>query len=188
MHLNVRNIIGIGLLVGSATGTWYLTLEPAEETGLSSASVSPTLGYYLQDAVLLGTDEEGELLYRVIATRVEETPDSNRLSLNGVSIRYRDQQDVPWHISASEAYGPRDRGYLQLVGDVKIERSPSPGEQTMTIIASELRIEPRKYFVSTQGPVKFLLGDTWIDAIGLRAYLKDDQIHLESDVHAQIDQ
>jgi hypothetical protein len=34
--------------------------------------------------------------------------------------------------------------------------------------------------------VRFLLGETWIDAVGLSANLKDEEIDLESDVHAQI--
>ena len=186
MYLNLRNSVWLLVLGSAAVGTWYLSRDSVADLEITRNPGPASLGYYLNGAVLMGTDENGEVLYRIVAERIEENPNEDQLILNEVRVEYRDQSGVPWRIQASRARGPTNRQYLDLTGDVRIEHtSTNPAEATI-IETVALRLEPQKYFASTQGPVHFQIGDTRIDAVGLKAYLKDDKIDLESEVHGQI--
>jgi lipopolysaccharide export system protein LptC len=188
MYLNLRNAVWLSLLIGAAAVTWYLSRPEPTEAPRDTGSRTSSLGYYLVDAVLLGTDDSGEVLYRIVAERVEEHPGSEQLLLTSIEIEYRDEAEVPWRIRASSASGPTSRDYLDLSGDVRIESLPNSGGQQTLIEASSLRLEPEARFASTDGPVRFLVDDVWINGVGLKAYLKDDRIDLESQVNARIRQ
>jgi LPS export ABC transporter protein LptC len=185
MHLNPRNIAWLVVLAASAFVTWYFGRgQDAAET--QSATESTALGYYLTEAVVIGTDTAGKVLYRIAAERVEQNPDTEQLAFHDVLIEYSDQNEIPWRISASSAVGSMHQDYLELEGGVSVESRPDEAGRSTRIEAGRLRLEPRAYSLSTSGPVRFLLGETWIDAVGLSANLKDEEIDLESDVHAQI--
>jgi lipopolysaccharide export system protein LptC len=188
MHLTIRNAVWLSLLISAAAATWYLSRPEPEEAPRNTGARASSLGYYLIDAVLLGTDETGEVLYRIVAERVEEHPGSAQLRLTSIEIEYRDEADVPWRIRASFASGPTSRDYLDLSGDVRIESLPNSEGQRTIIEADSLRLEPEARFASTDGPVRFLVDDVWLYGVGLKAYLKDDRIDLESQVNARIRQ
>jgi LPS export ABC transporter protein LptC len=188
MYVNVRNAVWLSLLVGAAAATWYLSRPAPEEAPRDTGLGASSLGYYLTDAVLLGTDDSGEVFYRIVADRVEEHPRSEQLLLTSIEIEYRDEAEVPWRIRASSASGPLDRDYLDLSGDVRIESLPDSEGQRTLIEADSLRLEPQARIASTDGPVRFLVDDVWINGVGLKAYLKDDRIDLESQVNARIRQ
>jgi lipopolysaccharide export system protein LptC len=171
------------LTLGSiAAGSWLASEKPVPIPPAPQAAES-ALGYYLKDAVFRGLDTEGHIVYRLAAARIDQARDSDILELAAVEITYRDEQDVPWIIRASRARSTADRSVIELEGDVTIESS-GPGEFTR-IESSDLRLEPNNYFASTSGPVRFAYGNNRIYAVGLKAYLQDERIDLESEVHAE---
>ena len=182
MSTPVRNILILFTLAVIAAASWLFGRKPAPSVPVRDAA-QPALGYYLKDAVFRGLDTEGRVIYRLAAGRIEQAPDSDVLELEGVEISYRDSQELPWIIRASRARSTEDRAVIELEGDVTI-KSSDPGERAL-IESSDLRLEPGNYFASTNGPVRFAIGDTWIRAVGLKAYLKDERIDLESEVHAE---
>jgi len=188
MHVNLRNTVWLLLLGGAAVGTWLLIRKPPAEIEVARSPSITSLGYYLKEAVIVGTDTDGEVLYRIAASRVEESPDTEQLRLDDVEVAYRNDRGIPWRIQATSARGPTNRAYLDLSGSVRIERTDTDGEEPTVIETSELHLVPEEYFASTDAAVRFVVGDTSIDAVGLKAYLKDDKIDLESKIHAEIPQ
>jgi len=186
MYLNFRNVVWLTLLTSGAIATWFLGRPPQNDDSPGAASTGSTLGYYLNEAVLIGTDQSGEVLYRMAAERIEENPDTEQLLLWTVELEYRDDRDVPWRVRASAALGPKTREYFDFTGGVSIERDPDSEGLKGLIEAQSLRLEPDRHFASTEGPVRFLIGDTWLHGVGLKADLKGGEIDLESDVYAQI--
>ena len=186
MHPSVQNLVWLLVLGSAAAGTWYLTREPSVEPEATQSPGTNSLGYYLKGATVVGTDTNGEVLYRIAADRIEEDPDTSRLILSDVEVEYRDDVGVPWKIRASNASGPVDRAYFDMRGNVTIEHVDEVTQERTVIEAEEIHLIPESYFASTDGPVRFRIGDTEIDAVGLKAHLKDDRIDLESDVHAEI--
>ena len=182
MTTPIRNFLILLLLAVIAGGSWLFGRKPLP-TAPAPEAAEAALGYYLKDAVFSGLDADGRVIYRLAAGRIEQAPDSDMLTLESVEISYRDERAVPWIIRAAHARSSEDRAIIELEGDVTIENS-GPGQITR-IESSDLRLEPGNYFASTSGPVRFAVGNTWIRAVGLKAYLRDERIDLESEVHAE---
>ncbi len=185
MPVPIRNAIIVLVLCLAALASWYLR-APEEGPVSNMQTRYPDLGYYLTDAIFSGLDADGQVIYQLAAARIEEFPESDMLSLETVELTYSDIAAVPWLIRAASAQSPRDGSYIALAGDVTIESTKRDSSETARIETEDLLFEPETNFASTPGPVSLAIGASRITAIGLSAYLKDERISLESDVHAEV--
>jgi lipopolysaccharide export system protein LptC len=182
--LNWRNISLGGLLLGAAVASWYWSRPPAEARP-PATRVEPALGFYLTDAVLYGTGIDGELLYEVSAQRAEERPAEALLWLTQVKIDYRPAAQVDWSLTASTAVAPSDGAVLQLAGEVEVRSAATPDGKDTLIRTTALTLDTERRVVSSDEAVTVVLGTEQIEAVGIRAYLMDDRLELNSNVHAQ---
>jgi len=185
MHLNVRNLLYIAFLIGAAGSSWYWSrVGPADsQPGVLSRSLP--LGYYLTDAAILGTDEDGQLLYKIWASRAEERPNEDRLLLSRVRVEYSPVADVPWLLTADSGEAPADHSYIDLNGAVElVNERRDDGERTI-IQTQALRFEPETYVARSEDTVSVFLGEKRLDAVGIKVYLRDDRLELESNVHGE---
>ena len=185
MSSDLRNMLGVALLVCIALWSWLWSRQDTEEPPRGAPSRSGPLGYYLSDAQILGTDENGRPLYRILAGSAEERPDENRLMLSDVTVEYQPQNDIPWVVRASRGEVPFDAPYLDLSGDVELATGRRENADPTLIRTSQLRFEPASFVAETGAPVSVFIADRRLDAIGMRADLKADHLALESNVHGQ---
>jgi LPS export ABC transporter protein LptC len=143
------------------------------------------LGYYLRGARLLGTDATGHVTYVVLADRVEELPDQEQLELAGVRVEYSPENEIPWLVSATRASAPRSGEYLDLTGDVELRSQPTNGRDATIVQTASLRFEPNEFTAQSDSAVVVQIGAHRLEAVGLRAQLKDDSLQLESKIHGQ---
>lgn len=187
MQPNFRNLFVTALLTAAAGLSWYWSRTGTTEVQPGEARESLPLGYYLLDAEIFGTDEDGRLLYKIWAGRAEERPDEERLLLSDVRIEYRPAENVPWLLTADSGEAPMDQSYIDLSGTVELANTPSdPGERTL-IKTQALRFEPETFVASSEDTVSLFLGTGRLEAVGIKVYLRDDRLELESSVHGEFD-
>lgn len=156
-----------------------------EDNFLNERGRDLSLGYYINDAELLGLDEEGQALYQITAKRLETRGEAGSLLLEDVRVEYRPRVDIAWLLTAARGEAPRNETYLDLQGRVELVRQPE-NEENGTIIQTErLRLQPEDFIATTNETVRIHLGQNQINATGIRAYLKDNRLELESNVHGQ---
>jgi lipopolysaccharide export system protein LptC len=173
-----------GLLLAAASASWYWSRPPAEAPPTEGGATS-ALGFYLADAVLLGTGVEGELLYELSAQRAEERPTEGLLWLTQVRVDYRPAAQANWSLTASTAAAPIDGSLLQLAGEVELRSVATPDGDGALIRTSALTLDAEARIATSDQTVTVVLGDEQIEAVGMRAYLMDDRLELNSNVHAQ---
>ena len=180
----MRNTVVTLVLALLAAATWLATWQ--------RQAIAPTaerrddarpLGYYVHGARITGTDEEGRVTYRLLAERLDELPDEERLQLTGVQVEYRPADDTAWAFSAASGSSPKNGSPLDLTGNVELRSEPTDGSETQSIVTETLRFWPDTSTVETSAPVRMRIGDWQLDAVGLRRDLKGDTLRLESDVH-----
>ncbi|HEX5419827.1 MAG TPA: LPS export ABC transporter periplasmic protein LptC [Gammaproteobacteria bacterium] len=187
MQTNFRNGAALLLLAAAALATWYFGRRaPQNGAGVAPSGAYP-LGYYLRDAELLGTDEDGKVVYRLRAALAQEQPNEGRLLLQNVHFDYQPAEKVPWSISAARGEAPTggdtEDAYVDLEGNVVLtSASDAPGPVTR-IETEQLRIEPVQHLATAKGPVHISVGGQTLDAVGLKAFLKEGRLELESRVH-----
>ena len=184
MPLGVRNLLLSILLIAAAAGTFVL--RPAEDAlEDNTGTAGSERGFYLLDAVFSGLDESGEVVYRLAAARIEGSDSPEQMSFVDVEISYGDDPDFPWHISADSARQRADQATLELSG-VVIESAADPNKKATRIQAQTLAYEPDRQLASTTGPVSLAIGENKIDAVGLIADLRNEEITLESGVSGRV--
>lgn len=185
MNLNLKSVFGITLLLSIAILSWLWSRRGGEDEPRVAPTRSGPLGYYLSDAQILGTDENGRPLYRIWARSAEELPDERRLMLSDVTVEYQPGYDVPWILRAARGEAPIDESYLDLSGDVELASGAQEGAGPTIIRTAQLRLIPENFVAETGAPVSVFIGGRRLDAIGMRADLKADHLALESNVHGQ---
>ena len=185
MYIDTRTTLLFVLLVAAAVVTWYFGRGTTLTATSSGTDGTSPLGYYLRDAVLFGTDGDGRIYYQVRAAQVSQTMREDALQLDGVSVEYSADEDVQWQVSADRATAPSDRAFLDLSGSVRLASGTEPGKAETVIETERLRLEPGRHLASTRDEVRLTLGRHRLDAIGMKAYLKEDRLELESKVHGQ---
>jgi len=184
MPVRLRNTVLFLLLGAAAFGSWLLRpAAPLRDAALDTSA--PSLGYYINDAVFSGLDDDGRIIYRLVAARIEGFEDSTVLNLDDVEIRYAPELELPWRITATSARSGADQETLELAGVIIESTTENPDERTR-IEAAALSLEPKRQLVSTPGPVRFAIGASRIDAVGLSADLRAERFSLESGVYGQV--
>jgi LPS export ABC transporter protein LptC len=182
--LNLRALALAGLLAGVAGLSWYLQ-RPAPEAPAAGIAAYGSLGYYLDDVVFYGTDADGNVLYELTAGRAEERPDERRLALEGVRLEYRPVAAIDWHFSASSGEASLDDGLFRLAGGVELVSPPAPAGNDTVIRTATLSFDAAASLAIAEDEASVVIGTEVLEAIGLRAFLRENRLELDSNVHAQ---
>ena len=179
--MNARNIATFTVLLLVALGTWYLARS------LQTAEISETVsngnedGFYLKSARILGTDQNGQLLYEIEADFVTQQK-SNDIAMQNVQISYSASSRVPWTINADEATLSEDQSLVRLSGHVIAVSNAGFAGQVTEIRAPQLDIEPATYKAETDSRVQIRIGSRSLTATGMLALLQDNRLQLRSNV------
>jgi LPS export ABC transporter protein LptC len=182
---DLRNVILMLLLGAAAVASWIYSMPEPEEAPRRTNGGDAALGYYLRGARLLGTDENGQVAYRILADRLEEQTDQERLLLERVRIEYRPANELPWVITAGTGSAPKDASQLDLGGGVELRSEPTDGSTPMCLSTQSLTFQPESSSVASDEATELCAGDWHLSAKRLRANLKDERLQLESDVHGK---
>ena len=183
----VRNTVVMLVLAILAAATWIATWQREDASPpVDRAAEAEPLGYYARGARVTGTDELGRPVYRIFAQRLEELPGEDRLQLTGVNVDYQPADATAWTFKAATAKYARDGSQLDLKGDVEVRSSPTDGSKPLRFATESLVLSPDTSTAESDEAVEIRVGDWQLDAIGLRADLKEHTLALESVQHGTL--
>lgn len=179
--MSSRNLFGILLLLAGAIGSWYLasSLEPGTEI-TETGSVAQQ-GYYLRDARVLGTGDNGALIYEIVAEYAEQQS-ADRIRFESVNIRYTSDSQVPWSVRADNALITGNQQKVTLSGNVLAVSAEGFGGNETEISTEWLELEPDKYLAQTDQRVQIRIGERSISATGMEASFLENRLQLKSNV------
>ncbi len=181
--MSPRTITLIVVLSAVSIGSWYLARSNSRDDGGELPFDPVHRGYYLKHARILGTGENGSLLYEIEAEHAEQKAD-DRIEFTDVHIRYSPDSDVPWIVNADEATLRNNIPTITLRGNVQIVNH---GESNDTEIRTQyLELDPKEFIAETDDRVQIRIGERSLTATGMLASLHDDRIELKSNVRGKI--
>jgi LPS export ABC transporter protein LptC len=169
------------LLLITAVGSWYLSNTFRSPEISKTVSDTSFGGFYLKAARILGTDDNGDLLYEIEADYAEQQQD-NQIELQNVRVRYSTGADVPWTINADLATINDDEEILRLSGHVIAVSNEGFSGQVTEIRTPVLEIDPDSYTAETDSRVQIRIGSRSLTATGMLALLRDNRLQLKSNV------
>ena len=183
--MNPRTIILIVALSAAAFGSWYLARSNALDEVSAGLSDPVQRGYYLKHARILGTGENGGLLYEIEAEHAEQGAD-DQIEFTDVRIRYSPDSDVPWIVNADKATLRDKASKIVLRGHVKIVNHGNSNHNDTEIRTQYLELDPTGFIAETNERVQIRIGERSLTATGMLASLHDDKIELKSNVRGKI--
>jgi len=165
----------------AAVSTWYLARSlQGDEVEESRAQIMQN-GFYLKSARILGTSDNGRLLYEIEAQSARQQEDGE-VEFQDVEINYTTEAEVPWTLNADTARIGDDRDYITLSGHVIATSNEGFSGDVTEIRTPYLELEPDSFKAQTDERVQIRIGTRSLTAIGMLAMLQTNQLQLKSNV------
>jgi LPS export ABC transporter protein LptC len=153
-------------------------------TPMMSHELPEQPGYYLKDAVILRTREDGspgiELIAREIQQKLSRTERGEAITMEQVRVNYFGTTDWQWELTAKSGLVPPNSRVVQLDGDVEL-RSLASNSSNTYLRTDELSIDTEKSVAyTTRSPVHVRFGPHSMVVRNLRADLNSEKLRLEA--------
>jgi len=155
--------------------------------------------YTIKNAKLFGTNKEGKFLYKIIAKEAKVNSINQQIYLTGVYIKYDTHQNIDWVITAEKGQVLSSSNVLALNGNVILENLTRKKHGAIpflllpelnvsftnailekTKLTTEyLEVNPNTYTITTNRNVLIIKDDITIQAQGLTAYIKENELQWE---------
>ncbi len=180
--MNPRGVLTLLLLATVTVGTWLLSLRGTEEVPEAADPSAIVSGYYMRDATVTGTGEDGDILYRLHAAQATQAEDGGPVQLTDVSVRYSPEAAVPWSLTAASGVLEPASRKIVLSGDVRAVSEPDDNGEVTELATPHLEFDPRTKTASTRERVTIRIGEQRLSATGMLAFLQEDRVELKSNV------
>jgi LPS export ABC transporter protein LptC len=178
MPVYSRNLLLFLVLAATALMTWMLARNAERETiSRPSSQDRAPQGYYMRDAVLYGTDENGVITFRVDATRVDHESSESDYGLEKVRVEYAEESGVSWRLTAERGQMTADRVELELQ-TVQLRAVARQSGKTFVFDARDLSVDLVAETATTDQRVQLQTGECESDARGLNVDLKGNTFEL----------
>ena len=184
--MDLQNWTRLFLLAFAAAASAMLVLRNTDDSSDKSSTARLGIGYYMTDAELIVTGEDGQTRYRVRTDNATQNPEAGSISLDRVFVEYDPLSSVPWELRADSGHIPPDRNTIELQGDV-IARTRDDEDVPITIHTDFLQLNTDTYVAQTEHEVAIDYSTNRVFATGMRAFLKEDRLQLLADVNGTFD-
>jgi LPS export ABC transporter protein LptC len=182
MNGNTRNLVLFLSLAGAALATWVLArVAEQPDVPVIDRGASPQ-GYYLLGATLLGTNDDGQIYYRIDAESVEQRSDHGDFVLAEMSVEYAAETDVRWEIAAARATAAESLDVLDLQENVRLVYVPDAGQDETVFELNELRLFANEFLAASDQSISMHRNGQELTAMGLNLNLKTDDWSIGPDV------
>jgi LPS export ABC transporter protein LptC len=169
-------VIGYGALVERS---------PAPTTNAAQAEQP---GYYLQDAIITQTQQDGSVSLRLVANRIQQQRRDDSIAMDTVRVNYYQSESGQspqreWLLNARRGFVPANFRVVQLFGDVVLR--PADARPEAFLHADALAVDTQTNVAySLASPVHVRFGAHAMVVKNFRVDLDSENVRLES-VHGR---
>lgn len=178
MSVPARNLLLFLSLSAAAIATWVLARDPAPAPAPAASQQQPPRGFYLVDAEVASTGDDGRIFSNFVAERIEQRPRSEDFELTGIRINYAPDADSSWNLTAARGYMSSDRSYFDL-DDVEINYATSDGVDVTSIRTDHIEYRADVSLVTTDAGIEMRTSDSIASGVGMTLNLQDKTYRLE---------
>jgi lipopolysaccharide export system protein LptC len=181
-----RFVLTLVILAGllGALGYWNIRPESFSERPPAARQNENAIDFYVTNARTLQFQDDGSLHYEMTAARLEhiQTTDITLLELPQMQL-YRGEEH-PWNIRSERGEVAPQGKEVELIDEVRIDRTDAKGRPTI-LNTSRLTLFPDKEYAQTEQAVRIDAANGVTTAKGMKAYLNDGRMLLQSNVRGQ---
>ena len=194
--MNWRWISLAALLAALVIGYGALVERSPAPTANDAQAEQP--GYYLQDAIVTQTQQDGSVSLRLVASRIQQQRRDDSIALDTVRVNYYQSNSGSnsgsksgqspqreWLLNARQGFVPANFRVVQLFGDVVLRPADAQPEAFLRVDALAVDTQTNVAY-SLASPVRVRFGSHEMVVKNFRADLDSEKIRLES-VHGRFD-
>jgi len=172
--MNWRWIITVALLAALLVGySAFLRREPS--SAANNSLEQP--GYYLENAVVTQSNEDGSPGITLLAKRIEQRQREDEINLIDVELDYLQTPEQRWSLKADRAVVPRDSRIVQFSGAVELR--PRNSAENAYLRTQALTLDTANNLAySNDSPVDVRLGPYLLTAQRIDVDLKREKIRM----------
>jgi lipopolysaccharide export system protein LptC len=182
VDLNKPLVLLFLTLCALASGYLLLSYSAEDEEEVDGPRLG--IGYYMSEAELIGTDDDGEVLYRVSAKSAAQGVDDGIINMEDVRVIYEPRTAIKWDLKATTGRIPANGTIIELAGEVVAVTRDRDIKPT-TITTDYLELDTETYIANTRRKVTIDYSSNRVFATGMRAYFKEDRLQLISNVNGK---
>lgn len=176
--------VPIAVLV-AALGYWNINSSSTDDAAAQLENDN-SVDFYAQNTHTLQFTDTGTLYYELTSPHIEHTQhDDITLLLQPDLLLFRGTE-LPWHISSERSKVSPDGEEVELIENVRIERTDEQGRPTI-LTTEQLTYVPATEYAHTQLPVKIEAANGITTGIGMQTYLNESKMNLLSNVRGRHD-
>jgi lipopolysaccharide export system protein LptC len=176
-------IVTLLALLLAAVGYWNLT--PSSFMDRQTAKVADqAIDFYMVNARTVQYLEDGRLSYEMTADRAEHLKASDITLVSKPDMLLYRGTELPWHINSERAEVAPQGKQVELIDAVRIARTDAKGRPTV-VTSSRMTLFPDEEYAQTRQAVRIEAANGVTTAQGMKAYLNDSRMILQSNVRGQ---
>jgi len=179
-----RLLLVLGLILVSGLVGWLMEgVGPRRPPSEEELRHDPD--YYMEKFTVTAMNSAGQPRYRLDGDHMQHYPDDDTTELTKPHIEIYAEAAPPWYIDAERGWVSADGELVLLLGGVLARQEDTAAKRTTTLTSDELRIRPNDEYAETDKPVTLKSGPNIVEAIGMRAYIREGRLQLLSNARGK---
>src|SRR5688500_1253157 len=175
--MNWRWISITALLAALVAGYGAFMNRDSAQVAIADNERAPS--YFLRDAIITQTEEDGSPGLRLSAERIDQASTGASIEMSKVHVDLLRTKEQQWTLTANEGFIPPQSRVIEFRGDVHLR--PADATTPTYLRTESLSIDTeREVAYTTTSPTKIRFGKFTMDVKRFEADLNTEKVKLES--------
>ena len=184
MPRKILNTLIFALIAVVVAALGYWNLAPDSGRQAQQASDDNVVDFYAVGARTVQFQDDGKLHYRMTADKLEHIKSTDITLIDTPKLDLYRGTELPWKVASQRAEVSPGGVEVELIDDVRIARTDAKNRPTI-ITSSRMTVIPDKEYAQTEQAVRIVAANGVTTAQGMKAYLNDGRMLLQSNVRGQ---
>ena len=177
-----RNLLTVLLFTVAAASSWWLYRQVQPTEPAAPAEVAHEPDYFFEDFVVTSMDTQGQPKHRLKGTRMAHYPDDDSTQIESPELELYVDAAPAWTIIAEHGSVSSGGDQVRLEGEVRIKQHRAEEADAVSATTRDVLIRPDDEYAETDQLVVITRGTMKLQAVGMRAFLKERRVELLSKV------
>ncbi|MGP9824189.1 LPS export ABC transporter periplasmic protein LptC [Ectopseudomonas khazarica] len=178
------NTLIFALIAAVVAALGYWNIAPETPHRPQQAGNDDAIDFYVLGARTVQYQDDGKLHYRMTAEKLEHVKSTDITLVDTPKLDLYRGTELPWKVTSQRAEVSPGGTEVELIDDVRIARTDAKNRPTI-ITSSRMTVIPDKEYAQTKQAVRIVAANGVTTAQGMKAYLNDGRMILQSNVRGQ---
>ncbi|EUB84025.1 LPS export ABC transporter periplasmic protein LptC [Pseudomonas koreensis] len=180
-----RNFLLFGCIAAMFAAVGYWNISPERFLDKPAVKVEDTaIDWYATNTHTLQYLPDGKVQYEMTSDKAEHLKATDVTLVTKPDLNMYRGTEFPWHVTSERGEVNPDGTQVELIDSVRIKRTDEKNRDTL-ITSTRMTVFPQQQYAQTEQPVRIDGAGGVSTGVGMKAYLKDSRIHLQSNVRGQ---